>query len=72
MKDLDYYYKRQEAARVRLYKEGKPLTYCKYRPKGGVYCIIKNSCGVCGWNPKVEEQRKAQIRARINAESGVS
>ena len=33
---------------------------CIYRP-GGVMCLRKTNCKMCGWNPTIERVRKAKI-----------
>lgn len=46
-------------------KEGKPLGFCHQRPKTSVYCTSPGMCMRCGWNPTVEEDRKATIRWKM-------
>lgn len=37
---------------------------CQYQPEG-VQCFDHNRCWSCGWNPKVANRRKAEIRERL-------
>lgn len=41
---------------------GMDLTTCMYRP--GVDCGVGWKCEHCGWNPRVEYERKERIRDR--------
>lgn len=41
-------------------------TCCILRDPGAVNCYYKErNCKRCGWNPDVEEERKAKIRAMM-------
>ena len=35
---------------------------CPFR-KGAINCYASFNCSTCGWNPEVEEERKAKLRS---------
>ena len=49
---------------MRIYQNGTYYYSCPYREPGAICCKMDVPCGKGGWNPEVEEKRKAALRAR--------
>ena len=46
----------------------KENTYCELNPTNiGLICY-KQNCESCGWNPKIDCKRRAEDRAKLEAE----
>lgn len=50
---------------MRIYQNGTYYYSCPYREPGAICCKMDVPCGKCGWNPEVEEKRKAALRASL-------
>lgn len=53
---------------IRIYHYRSYVYSCPHREAGAVGCDMRADCNRCGWNPAVEERRKAAIREAMKEE----
>ena len=46
-------------------RNGISVMTCPYRANASVECFGEVRCVVCGWHPKVEEERIAKLREKF-------
>lgn len=49
------------------------VVYCKHQPGNVIACSAQLSynrdCSLCGWNPKVDQRRREQLKERMLQEA---